>query len=147
MTINIRGKTAHSPLAILIAVILLAASGIFAFWMYTHASRAQQTAEGSARIVKLKTVGSALETFRVAHTRYPEALGALLEENGEQTILSRTYLNEPGYSYEYKPSPDNFALHLKPDGGQGAHYLTDNSGNVRVSLNSPATASSPLWAE
>lgn len=142
---TLRGPFAQTTLKILIAAVILLTCGVFAYWMYSHATGAQQTADGSVRVSKLRTVGSALETYRAANTRYPDALGALLEQDGERTYLSRPFLDQPGYSYDYKPSPDNFALQLKPDSGRGAYFLTDNSGQVRVSLNAPATDTSPLW--
>lgn len=140
------GRKAQSPLTFLIVVIALIGCGAFVYWMATDASVAKQTAEDSARISKLRTVSTALETFKVAHTEYPPALGALLEDSDIPPFLSRQTLDQPGYSYEYKPTPDNFALHLKPDSGEGAYYVTDKTGEVRVSLNAPAGSASPLWS-
>ncbi|MCA9395387.1 MAG: hypothetical protein KC900_14390 [Candidatus Omnitrophica bacterium] len=140
-------QTAQTPIKLLISLLTLCGCAIFVFWMATGAYVAKQTADDSARIAKLKTVSAALETFREVNTEYPVALGALLKEGAVPPLLSRQSLDQPGYTYEYNPSPDNFALHLKPETGAGAYYYTDKSGDVRVSLNAPAGATSPLWSK
>ncbi|MCA9403840.1 MAG: hypothetical protein KC897_08660 [Candidatus Omnitrophica bacterium] len=138
-------QTAQTPVKLLIGLLTLCGCAVFLFWMASGAYVAKQTADDAARIAKLKTVSAALETFREVNRAYPSALGTLLKEGEVPPLLSRQSLDQPGYTYEYKPSPDNFALHLKPETGTGAYYYTDKSGEVRVSLNAPAGAASPLW--
>lgn len=132
------------------AVIILAVviSLPLVYWMFSQARTARESAQSALHVSTVKVIASALDTYRAVHAEYPEALGSLLQSKDElPPYISPKELQLSGYTYEYTVTPDDFALRLNPDSGQGEHYYTDKKGQVRVSLNSPATSASPFWAD
>ncbi|MBZ0165825.1 MAG: hypothetical protein K8I00_03390 [Candidatus Omnitrophica bacterium] len=134
------------PAAVVIIAVVISLPLLY--WMFSGARTARKSAQSALNVSTVKVVTSALDTYRAVHAEYPEALGSLLQSKDElPPYISPKELQLPGYTYEYAVTPDDFALRLNPDSGQGEHYYTDKNGQVRVSLNSPATSASPFWAE
>lgn len=133
------------PAAVVIIAVVISLPILY--WMFSGARAARQSAQNALHVSTVKAVTSALDTYRAVHAEYPEALGSLLQSQDElPPYLSQQFLQLPGYTYEYSATPEDFALRLNPDSGHGEHYYTDKKGQVRVSLNSPATTTSPFWA-
>ncbi len=147
MTIRTGNRQGMSTLKIVMAsltvlVLLPVLTGIF-----LGAREAKRAADRAATLSKIKFVATALDTYHHVHKSYPPDLDALLNPEDGPAYLSYQSMKVPGYRYDYRAAPEDFALRLSPSSGEGEHYYADKSGDVRISLNAPAGTDSPVWSE
>lgn len=112
--------------------------------------RARHNANETAAIGNLKTLGTALESFRANQTppAYPETLDELSDADPPYASAALTDGAQQGYDFEYDRVNDNqFTLTADPttSGVTGTRgFFLDETGVIRVEANGGADANSTV---
>lgn len=114
--------------------------------VFMGARDAKVSADRAMTVATMKSINNAIGTYYEIHKQYPESLKVLYEPEDGPPFITQQSMQLPEFAYQYATDVDDFNLRLNPRSGAGPHYLTNKSGIVRVSQNSPATDESPEWS-
>jgi type II secretory pathway pseudopilin PulG len=106
-----------------------------------------------ANVSDLRSLNTALHTYRSAYGHYPETLQQLaIPAHGPSTDQAAGLLGSKlaagkihGYRYSYSRNGDGYAVHGDPDGSDNnVHLFTDESSEIRFQRKRPAEKGSEV---
>jgi hypothetical protein len=135
---------------IAIAIVVLIAA-LYAF--NTLYNRVTGPPASAANVSDLRSLNTALQTYKVKFGHYPDTLQQLgvaasgpASELGAGLIGSKLAAgNAHGYRYTYSKSGQGYSIHADPDGAENnMHLFTDETSEVRFKRKKPADRSSDV---
>jgi hypothetical protein len=107
----------------------------------------------AANLTDLRSLNTALHTFRSAYGKYPDSLQQLeIPASGPSTEQAAGLLGTKlasgkihGYRYSYAKTADGYGVHADPEGTDtNMHFFTDESSEIRFQRKKPAEKSSEV---
>ena len=135
----------------IVIVVVLVIIAIVAY-NYAHEKITGPPAD-AANLSDLRSLNTALHTYRSAYGRYPDSLQQLkIPASGPSTEQAAGLLGSKlasgrihGYLYSYAKTAEGYTVHADPEGNDtNMHLFTDESSEIRFQRRKPAGKSSKV---